>query len=366
MKIFDLVLRALLAKKSVVKTNLVDTKFKNVCFFSNTAIGDTLFNTPVWRAFKQHFSDVKSIVVLNPKNAALFKDDPHIDEVITYDGRTRGFFSTLSKLKKLDIDIVFILHSNEPQATPLAVLSGAKYVFKLPNASNEFRKFHSNSPSRCADLPDYVAYTRLKQLNFVGINSSDIALRLYLKDKDYQPADELLGRFEGKNIIGFQMGTNSLSRQYRPSKWLELARLFLKDDNNIIVLTGSSADKYLTASLCRATLNDSRVIDVAGKFELRQAAALIGRLDVLIVPDTGPLHIAAALKVPSVALFGVADSRATNPAFDADLHIALQAVKRDKQRVKKHANYFDLMDDISPQKIYDSAIKLLELKNNKI
>ena len=55
MSLYEILVNFLIKNKKTIKTDLVKDDFKTVCFFSNTAIGDTLFNTPVFRAFKKIF-----------------------------------------------------------------------------------------------------------------------------------------------------------------------------------------------------------------------------------------------------------------------------------------------------------------------
>ena len=480
MKIFENLMKFYLRNRKIKKCEMVSEKFKCVCFFSNTAIGDTLFNTPVFREFRAKFSDVKTIALLNPNNAALFRDDPNLDEIITYDGRWSGFLKTLKILKSKKIDICFLLHSNEPQATPLAILSGAKYVFKLPNHKNKFNFLHSNTPQKYADENRYIVLNRLLQLKFVGINSDEslakdeiCRLSLYLNPADYVRVDERVKNLNGeyvnldkqekrqtninrntqeeksnkqanfkqilsrdkeqnlakndpeicsgdeRKIIGFQMGASSRSRKWTLQRWCELALMILQDTNYQIVLTGSPSergecdlfmyeleknlDEFLSFkaqekrlkfanqvnlnSLCddencaegsdgKAISNSSlefdkkisenpsdlanlkhdllgRVLNLAGVFNLREAAALIDRLDILITPDTGPLHVAAAMKTPTIALYGVADPSSSNPNFDTKIHKIIKADFKNYKGFNKHDDCAQTMERISAQNVYE-------------
>ena len=460
MKIFENLMKFYLRNHKTQKCEMVSEKFKCVCFFSNTAIGDTLFNTPVFREFRAKFSDVKTIALLNPNNAMLFRDDPNLDEIITYDGRWGGFLKTLKILKSKKIDICFLLHSNEPQATPLAILSGAKYVFKLPNHKNKFNFLHSNTPQKYADENRYIVLNRLLQLKFVGINSDEIfakdeicRLSLYLNPADYVRVDEKLKGLNGeqksnkeakfkqilsrdkeqnlakndpeicsgheRKIIGFQMGASSRSRKWTLQRWCELALMILQDTNYQIVLTGSPSerkecdlfireleknlDEFLSFkaqekrlkfanqanlnSLCddenfaegsygKAVANSAlefdkeisespsdlanlkhdllgRVLNLAGFFNLREAAALIDRLDILITPDTGPLHVAAAMKRPTIALYGVADPSSSNPNFDTKIHKIIKADFKNYKGFNKHDDCTQTMERISAQNVYE-------------
>ena len=460
MKIFENLMKFYLRNRKMKKCETVSEKFKCVCFFSNTAIGDTLFNTPVFREFRAKFSDVKTIALLNPNNAVLFRDDPNLDEIITYDGRWGGFLKTLKILKSKKIDICFLLHSNEPQATPLAILSGAKYVFKLPNHKNKFNFLHSNTPQKYADENRYIVLNRLLQLKFVGINSDEslakdeiCRLSLYLNPADYVRVDEKLKGLNGeqksnkeakfkqilsrdkeqnlakndpeicsgdeRKIIGFQMGASSRSRKWTLQRWCELALMILQHTNYQIVLTGSPAergecdlfmreleknlDEFLSFkaqekrlkfvnqanlnSLCddenfaegrygKAVANSAlefdkkisespsdlanlkhdllgRVLNLAGVFNLREAAALIDRLDILITPDTGPLHVAAAMKTPTIALYGVADPSSSNPNFDTKIHKIIKADFKNYKGFNKHDDCAQTMERISAQNVYE-------------
>ncbi len=73
---------------------------------------------------------------------------------------------------------------------------------------------------------------------------------------------------------------------------VHLAKQLLDYDPRIrLILTGSKADENLTSNI-KLQIDSNRVLNLAGKFSLVGAAALIDSLDILITPDTGPLHIA--------------------------------------------------------------------------
>ncbi|WP_304346089.1 glycosyltransferase family 9 protein [Campylobacter showae] len=357
MKLFESAARFILRFKSVRKTQLVTQPIQTVCFFSNTALGDTIFNTPVFRVFRQNFPHVRTVALLNPSTAPLFKTDPNIDEILLYDGKKGGFLRALSQLKKIKPDIVFILHSNEPQATPLAVLSGVKYVFKLPNAGNKFSPFHSNAPEPYG-YERYVVLNRLEQLKFVGIESRDTRLNLYLEAGDFTRADEMLKSCGARKFIGFQMGASTVSRQWFLQRWQELAEIILEQTDAVIVLTGSPIERAMTAQL-EDELRDQRVINAAGKLSLREAAALIARLDVLVTPDTGPLHVAAALKTPTIGLFAVASPVNSNPDFDENIHKFIKKPRTCSPCVGKNCKFQECMLQIGADEVWEMLKEMI-------
>lgn len=268
--------------------NLDVEKINTILIFSNTAIGDTLFNTPVFRALKENFPKKKLIVILNPINYKLFENNMYIDEIIIYDGRWKKFFSVLNQIKSYKIDLSLILHSNEPQATPLAVLANSKYIIKIPNDKNEYNKFHNNVQiSTYGDR--HGIFDRLRVLEFLGLKYENPKMDLLLENESIKKVNEYF-ELSGVNkkhdiLIGFQIGASTLSRMWFEDKWIELGNKLLKENKNIkIVLTGSPSEKKLTDKVFDGIVQKERVLNLAGYFDIKSAAALIGKLDLFITP----------------------------------------------------------------------------------
>ena len=158
-----------LKDKTLSKEKIDMQNVNNILVMSNTAIGDTLFATPAIQLIKEHYPNKHIIALLNPKNFKLFSTNPNIDEIITFRGKWRCFLQTIFKLKSKSIDLTFIFHSNEPQATPLAYLSGSKHIIKITNKGNEFNFLHYNPPI-APRTDEHFIDRRLKQLEYIGIN----------------------------------------------------------------------------------------------------------------------------------------------------------------------------------------------------
>ena len=362
MGLFEKIIPFFLPKKQIIKTDLVPmNEIDKIVCFSNTAIGDTLFNTPVFKSLKKHFPNKKLIVVMNPNNYKLFETNPYIDEIILYSGKTKHFFKALNELKKINPKLILILHSNEPQATPLAVLSGAKYIIKIPNNKTKFNKWHSNKIEK--PILEYTIYQKIKYLNYLGINIEkedfDIHMELFLKKEWKENINKHLNKIKTrKKLIGFQIGASNLSRMWFEDKWITLGKKLLHKYQDInIILTGSPNEKKLT-SIIEKGINDKRVLNLAGKFNLCEAAALIGKLDLLITPDTGPLHIAAALEIPTIALYAVMNHVITNPAFNKNIHLYIQKPLTCNPCITRQCKYQKCMLQIKVNEVLNLVDKL--------
>jgi len=355
MSLFEKLIPYFLPKNQVIKTNLVPMdEIDEIVCFSNTAIGDTLFNTPVFRSLKKHFPNKKLVVLLNPTNYKLFETNQYIDEVVLYDGKTKHFLSALKELKKIKPKLILILHSNDPQATPLAVLSGAKYIIKIPNDKNPFNKWHTNPPIKGVENKHGI-FNRLKQLEFLGIKENDCKMDLPIKKEWQEEVNNFLPK--DKKLIGFQIGASTISRMWFNDRWIELGKKLLNLYPNInIVLTGAPNEKYLTDEVQKG-INDNRVLNMAGKLSLGGASALISNLDLFITPDTGPLHIAIATKTPTIGFFVVANHLGSNACYDKDIHLYIQKSKTCTPCIAKSCKFAECMEQIEVDEVIEKVNK---------
>jgi len=355
-------LKAFLHVYKMTRSSNKNDIIKTVAVISNTAIGDTLMATPVIRALKGLEPKTKIVAVLNPENAALFTTNPNINEVVLFGGRWRGFLGAVRKLEELNIDAALLLHSNEPQATPLAVLSGAKTIIKIPNDKSPFSSFHTN-PKIASKNDRHGIYDRLEQLSFLGIESSDVSMELFLKDEWLLEAKEFLDVHGCKDsiLVGFQIGASTKSRMWFEERWAELAKMLLATVPNIrILLTGSPKERAQTQKI-KNMIPDERVINAAGALSIGGAAALIKEVGVFVTPDTGPMHIAIALRTPSVALFAVADPIKSGAAYDKEIHVQIKKPRTCDPCVSKLCKYQKCMLQIEATEVFSEVLKMLEV-----
>jgi ADP-heptose:LPS heptosyltransferase len=120
-------------------------------------------------------------------------------------------------------------------------------------------------------------------------------------------------------LIGVHASGGRAIKQWDLDRFAEIATRAIRTHGATIVLTGSAADRTLVDTVKR-DLPAARVIDVAGALDLPALAAVLGELDLLVTGDTGPMHLAAAVGTPVVAVFGPSDPNRYAPR-DAMHHI---------------------------------------------
>ena len=107
-------------------------------------------------------------------------------------------------------------------------------------------------------------------------------------------------------VVGVHVSGGRAIKQWDPDRFGELALQLARGRGATIVLTGSAADRPLIEPVARA-LSGFHVVDLAGALDLPELAAVIEQFDVFVTGDTGPMHLAAAVGTPVVAVFGPSD-----------------------------------------------------------
>lgn len=339
-------------------------KVKNILVVSSTAIGDTLLSTPAIKAVRERYPNAKIIAHFNKVNMEIFEDNPHIDGIILYYGGYKRFFRTIREFRKHKFDLVLIFHGNEPQATPMAYLSGARFILKLPN-TNEYKFLLSNKEHTIKwEEMGHAIERRLRVAALAGCSDKDKKMVLPVEVKDEEAVFEFLKKegIQGNNIvIGFQVGASTISRMWFAERFVELGKRLISAYSMIkIVLTGSPAEKDYCNDIARGI--GDRVVLSAGKLPLRQVPALIKQFKVLVTGDTGIMHIAIALGTSVVALYAVADYRITGPYYDLEKHRVIQKWKTCETCVSKKCEYQKCMENISVDEVFSAVADVIGLR----
>lgn len=336
-------------------------KVKNIMVVSSTAIGDTLLSTPAIRAARERYPHAKIIAHFNIKNMELFENNPHIDGIIPYYGGYKKFLRTIREFRKHKFDLALIFHGNEPQATPMAYLSGARFIVKLPNTS-EYRLLLSNK-NQVLGWEDFShgVEQRLKVTELVNCKLSDKRMVLPL----VKEGGSLIVDFFKNNgiqdtdiIIGFQVGASTVSRMWFPDRYIELGKKLINSFPDLrIVLTGSSQEYKYCQKIAEGI--GEKVIVSAGRIPLRYMPSLLKRFKILVSGDTGIMHMAIAVGTPVVALFAVSDAKRSGPYYDLGKHVVIQKKRTCEPCASKKCTYQKCMGNISVDEVLNALTDIM-------
>lgn len=305
---------------------------RRILAISCTALGDTLLSTPGLRALRQTYPQAHITLLVHPALQALFTGLAEVDELLPYDGKWQGFGRVARQLK--DYDLAAIFHGNEPQATPLAYLSGARYVFKLPNANRWNFLLSNREPLLGWDdfvhgLDQRLAVARLagaaeelsRRMSVPLPAAGDAAVDLALAERGWQDA----------TLVALQPGASTMSRRWPRSRFIAAAVELAQARPELrFVVTGSPAEAALCQEVAAGieaavpVAGGVRAWASAGQLPLIALPALLKRARLLVSGDTGPMHLAVAVETPVVGLFAVSDPARSGPGYDFEKHVVIR------------------------------------------
>lgn len=345
---------------------------RRILAISCTALGDTLLSTPGLRALRETYPQAHITLLVHPSLQALFTGLAEVDELIPYDGKWRTFGRTARALHGYDLAAIF--HGNEPQATPLAYLSGARYIFKLPN-NNRWNFLLSNrEPVLSWDDLGHGIEQRLAVARLAGAvdgHSQRMTVPLHAAG-DQALYQALAGRgWQDANIVALQPGASTMSRRWPRSRFIAAAAQLAQAHPDLrFVVTGSPAEAVLCQEVANgieaaAPLADGqRAWASAGQLPLLALPALLKRARLLVSGDTGPMHLAVTVDTPVVALFAVSDPARSGPAYDLEKHIVIRKWRTCDPCFSKNCPYAEpiCMDNIAVDEVIAAVNTILSRK----
>jgi|TARA_R110002033_G_scaffold414_2_gene4064 ADP-heptose:LPS heptosyltransferase len=322
-------------------------EFKNVLVVSNTGLGDTILATPSIKSLRKSFPNLNITFLVSKKMYPLFEDYQYVDDFIMYES---GFFNqlkTISILKKKKIDTIFLFHSNGPEDIFFSILSGAKNIFKMTDSLNhEYKSIFYNKPKV---YTSHIIEEKLDLIRF--FNPSIIDKTLEISSKYYVNQSKT---DKDTICVGIQLGTQDLYKIWPINKFIELVNLILENKNiNIVLLGSGELEKNLSNTLIQSIEKKEKVKNYCGKTAINELPDLVKKLDLLITNDTGTFHLAVALEIPTISLFGPTDHRIYGPYQDLEIHDVIQKDGFFVNNKPKKVRTQEGMDLISVKEVYD-------------
>lgn len=286
---------------------------------STNWIGDAVMTTPAVRAIRRNFPNARITILAKPWVAPVFEYSPHVDDIFIYDVKcrhkgTRGKLRLARDLGKHRFDAAVLLQ-NAIEAALLAFF--AKIPVRL-GFDTDARRLLLTHPVRCGREIKTVHQTRyyLEILRGAGLGAGDTRLELHpgkenrirarkiIEDLNVPPTDTLVGINPG--------ATYGTAKRWFPERFAELSRKLIADRGAWIAVFGGPGEQELGREIM--TMIGDRCVNCCGKTTLGEAIALIERCNLFVTNDSGLMHVAAALNVPQVAIFGSTDHTTTSPA----------------------------------------------------
>lgn len=274
-------------------------------------LGDLLVAVPALRALGRTFPDHER-VLLAPRFLAPLLPLIHDDWSLIHLDAKDGFESSLGSGTTRPVELAVNLHGRGPQSH--ALLRGMAPDRLLAFAPPGDAGARGDAPAWHDDEHEVRRWCRL--LSAYGVPASPDELDLHVPD-------EWRAAHGGPDVTVVHVGAAGPSRRWPLARWALVADAERRAGRRV-VLTGSAAERPDALVVARwAGLPEDTV--VAGRTDLSQLVELLAGAARLVSTDTGVAHLATALRVPSVVLFGPTSPARWGPPRDRWWHVPLWA-----------------------------------------
>jgi lipopolysaccharide heptosyltransferase III len=293
----------------------VNTQLQNVeriLLIQLKHLGDLLLTTPVIDALAEAFPAAKISVLVNPGMEEMVAGHPKIHEILSLPPRLRQSsglrrlqkeWSLLQELRARNFDLAVNL-SRGDRGGWLSVFSGARYRLGYKVASQEpgYKNWFYNLSVDQPVESIHEVEKNLRLLPGLGIEPSERPLTYAIPREDAEWAEAQLARLQDRPIVHVHPTSRWMFKTWDPYHMAAVMSELQSRGHRIVLTCGPDLDE---TKHCQAILHHANPdLQFLGTLTLKQLGALIARARVFLGVDSAPMHIAAAVRTPTVALFG--------------------------------------------------------------
>lgn len=286
---------------------------KSLCILRLSAVGDVCHALAVVQRIQAYYPETKITWIVGKTEAGLLEGIPGV-ELVPYDKKTgwKGIFSLWKKLKNQRFDALLDMQT----AFRASILSfGIKAKYKIgfgQKRSREGQRFFVDhrveDPISPHVLDGFMAFAE-----YIGVPASTPTWQLAISEEDKAFARQFIDPTR-KNLL-ISPCSSKAEKDWLAERYAEVAEVANQHNVNVIFCS-SPAKRELEMVKKITALCDFIPTNAAGKTNLKQLAALISQVDLVISPDSGPAHIATTQGTPVIGLYAYHNPLRTAPYYN--------------------------------------------------
>ncbi|MBV9303459.1 MAG: lipopolysaccharide heptosyltransferase II [Acidobacteriaceae bacterium] len=298
-------------------------EFRNILVRAPNWVGDAVMSVPALHALRERFRQARISILARPWVGSLYAHEPFCDELICYDAPRgwRGFrqkWIIASDLRKRSFDCA-VLFQNALEAAALTWLARIPIRIGYTRDARALLLTHGVRVPKPGAIPRHQRFSYLELLKRAGLidtYSSESAIHL---SSAFAAGQRGRAHFREQGltqpIIGVSPGAAyGGAKRWLPERFAEAAAHVARERSAAVAVFGSKDESGICDFVCQRIQDVGiRCMNFAGRTTLEEFIELAAACEVYLTNDSGPMHIASALGVPTVAIFGATDETATGP-----------------------------------------------------
>lgn len=332
-------------------------------------LGDAAMCEPALRGLRRVFPKAEISLLVKPGVAELLIGHPAVNQIVLYDDKgghagLSGKWALAGALRRQRFDLA-VLFQNAFEAALLGWLAGIPRRYGYATDGRGVLLTEPIAPpDKRAHLHQIHYYWNL--LKPLGLHGDPPAPELFVSQTEQEAMARRLGE-HGIDRSAFVIGINPGSifggaKRWIPERFADTAERLGQAIRRsharevAVIIVGAKGEEALGHEI--ATRLTHRTVVLSGATTIRELMAVAKRCGLLLTNDTGPMHIASAMKVPVVAIFGSTDWRTTSPEGAAHT-IVRHPVDCAPCLLRECPIDHRCMTGVSVEQVYEAALKQL-------
>lgn len=311
-----------------------------VLFITLSNTGDAILTLPVLGVLLRSFPKSEVSVLAGPRAKDVFEGDPRIKEFFVYDKRI-GILEKLSLMKQL-----------RDKRFDIAI--------DLRNSMIPFFVAAKRNPTLFSKTPKGVSHKRqvhLDKISSLGFKTKDVSFEVYIGAGEQDFADKIVSQ-AGKDYIVAAPGARSHIKRWKKEGFADVCKRIADEFGMKTVMLGDGDDAKITGEI--KSLIPEKIVDLAGKTTIRQAAAMLKGAKCLLTNDSALLHLGCNMGVPVVAIFGPTDPRKYGPTGKYDIVVRQNMKCSPCEKAQCKTGSLACMNTISSNQVYEAVRNILK------
>jgi len=344
----------------------------NILIVKMSSVGDVIHTLPALSAIRKHYPDARIAWVVEEDASDLVAGHEAVDRVLISGLKRwvqgllgsgnledlKEMYQFIGELRDTSYDLILDFHALLKSGVLVGLSKGKRKVGfgkGMEHMVQSYRFLNERVPA--VSMEHHALLRGMMLLEALGIPSDEIVFDLPVHDQHRDAVRELLTRHgvtQDKRLVAIHPIAKWDTKLWDNEKFSALADRLINELGANVVFTGSQTDQDAIQEIISTMKGDAA--NLAGETNLLTLAAIYEEVEFVVCPDTGPMHLAAAVGTPVVALFGPTASWRTGPFGSG--HQIIRADLECSPCFKRKCKTKECMERISVEDVMDGIQKL--------
>lgn len=336
-----------------------ELEIERIAVINLAAISEVILSIPVTRALKENYPNAKITMLVNVQARDVAEMNPYIENVIAYDKHGEhqgisGLISMINAVRGMAFDLAIAMNFSL-KGSFIAWAAGIKYRIGYDHKFNKF--FLTDIVSGIQQRIQHQTINYLQVLEPLKITTEDTSLTLALDEKIEKIVDvTMFLNADRPNVVFCPINLHRMNSSLSESKTLKIIDE-LEQFANVYLIGGVKEQPLLSSIAEKADLSQERVL--AGKLNLKEIAVFLKYTKVMISVEACTMHMAQALDIPVVALFGPTSPLIYGPCGNRDVTL-VHKLNCMPCNIKKECLHHKCIEEIPVDDIVDKVAERIQ------